>query len=187
VSINLPINDQLIGALASRSTHPKFLYLFRRLAEAVFGQPLLVHNPLWDKTRAECLNLLVQAATQSLVTATVSCGSTRGRPNAQPHCGVCSQCVSRRFGTLAARLDVYDPPTGYRVDVFRDGLPVGFDRTLVVSFVRSAHHVQELADDALFERFSNCTTVSRQTIRPLRRPGRRWSAWSGGTPSRSSR
>src|SRR6185312_1908698 len=36
VSINIPINDQLTGALASRSTHPRFLALFNELATTVF-------------------------------------------------------------------------------------------------------------------------------------------------------
>ncbi|HZA25430.1 MAG TPA: hypothetical protein VFA32_23020, partial [Dehalococcoidia bacterium] len=49
VSLNLPINGQVIGARASRSTHPKFLRLFNRFAQQVFPRAPKVVNPLWDR------------------------------------------------------------------------------------------------------------------------------------------
>ena len=154
VSINLPINDQLVGTLASRSTHPKFLWLFQKLVRLVFEKPrLMVHNPLWDKTRSDCLNLLKQAGVPELLYLTVSCGHTRGRPAKQPHCGVCSQCVDRRFAVEAAGLQEYDLPNGYRVDIFTDPLPEGDARTMVVSYVRFATRIRTLDDDSFFHEF----------------------------------
>ena len=154
VSINLPINDQLVGTLASRSTHPKFLWLFQKLVRLVFEKPdLTVRNPLWDKTRSDCLNLLKQAGVSELLKLTVSCGHTRGRPALQPHCGVCSQCVDRRFAVEAAGLQEYDLPNGYRVDIFTDPLPEGDARTMGVSYVRFATRMRTLDDDSFFHEF----------------------------------
>ena len=154
VSINLPINDQLVGTLASRSTHPKFLWLFQKLVRLVFEKPrLIVHNPLWDKTRSDCLDLLKQAGVPELLNMTVSCGHTRGRPALQPHCGVCSQCVDRRFAVAAAGLQEYDLPNSYRVDIFTGPLPEGDTRTMVVSYVRFAAKLRSLDDDSFFHEF----------------------------------
>ena len=154
VSINLPINDQLVGTLASRSTHPKFLWLFQKLVRLVFEKPdLTVHNPLWDKTRSDCLNLLKLAGVPELLKLAISCGHTRGRPKMQLHCGVCSQCVDRRFAVEAAGLQEYDLPNSYRVNIFTDHLPVGDVRTMVVSYVRFATRIRTLDDDSFFHEF----------------------------------
>ena len=58
VSLNLPINGQLVGAKASRSTHPKFLKLFNQLVGMVFPGGPTVKNPLWDRTRSETLKVI---------------------------------------------------------------------------------------------------------------------------------
>jgi hypothetical protein len=71
----------------------------------------------------------------------------------QPHCGVCSQCVDRRFGTLAAGLEEHDPGGRYDTDIFREGLPEGNPRTMVVSYVRFAGDIAEMPQEAMFTRF----------------------------------
>ena len=95
VSLNLPINRQFTGALASRSTHPKFLRLFNALLVEVFADPPRVRNPLWNRTRSEALRLLVESDNADLLEATISCSCARGLTRAMPQCGYCSQCVDR--------------------------------------------------------------------------------------------
>jgi hypothetical protein len=123
VSLNLPINGQLIGARASRSTHPKFLRLFNRFSQEVFPDGSRVSNPLWDRTRAEALKVLKDTNAVDLLGETNSCSHGRYLTRMQAHCGVCSQCIDRRFTTLAAGLEEYDPPGGYQLDIFRQGWP----------------------------------------------------------------
>lgn len=152
-SINLPINSQLVGALASRSTHPKFIYLFNGLVANVFQSRIVVSNPLWSHTRPEALACLKEAGVADLLQETNSCARRRGRPQVQPHCGVCSQCIDRRFGSLAAGLEEHDLAERYEIDIFRDALPDGAARTLAESYVRFALSVQRLTDDAFFAEY----------------------------------
>jgi hypothetical protein len=153
VSLNLPISAQLVGATASRGTHPKFLARFNDFAAAVLpGAPRLT-NPLWSRTRAEGLHVLKQTGCEEILQETLSCSRSRGRPKAVPQCGYCSQCVDRRFAAIAAGLEDVDLAERYEVDVFRDALALGEARTVAESYVRFARDLQETPDEALFERF----------------------------------
>lgn len=153
VSLNIPINAQLVGSLATRSTHPKFLALFNHLAAEIFDQPPKLTNTLWNRTRAEALATLPETGTEDLLQETVSCAHARGRPAVQPNCGVCSQCIDRRFGSIAAGLEEHDLPERYGLDIFRDELPPGNARTLAVSFVRFASQISDTDGTTLFDDF----------------------------------
>jgi hypothetical protein len=98
----------------------------------------------------------------------------------QSHCGVCSQCIDRRFATLATGLEEYDPPERYRVDIFRQGLSLGKDQTLALSFARFAAEVEDLDEIGLFFRFAelsecldpndpNCSIVAERLVALLKR------------------
>ena len=153
VSLNLPINGQLVGAKASRSTHPKFLKLFNQLVAKVFPGGPTVKNPLWDRTRSETLKVIMDTGSNLLLEETNSCSHRRYRTRMQAHCGVCSQCIDRRFATLAAGLSEYDPPEGYRKDIFRQELGQGNDRTMALSYVRFAQGLEHLDGPGMFQRF----------------------------------
>lgn len=86
VSINPPINAQLVGALNSRGTHPAFLRLVQRLTDLVFPDEVQVANPLADRTRAEALTTLQEQTCLDLIPLTRSCAKSR-LPQATPHCG----------------------------------------------------------------------------------------------------
>lgn len=153
VSINLPINDQLVGALASRSTHPQFLDRFNQLVGALYPTPISVTNPLRERTRAEALGVLKVAQCADLLPLTNSCSKWRGLPAATPHCGGCSQCVDRRFATVAAGLEAHDPAARYRRDVFLEE-PVNWEADETAqSYVRFARRVYRMDDTALVEAF----------------------------------
>ena len=153
VSLNIPFNAQLVGALATRSTHPRFLWLFNRFIQAVFDDPLQLSNPLANRTRAEAFHILRANHAEALLQETVSCAHARGRPSVQPHCGICSQCIDRRFASLTAGLEEHDLAECYGLDIFRDELPPGNGRTLAVSFVRFATQVCENDEVDLFIHF----------------------------------
>lgn len=153
VSMNLPINDQLVGALATRSTHPKFIDLFNSFAKMVLPTPTVVYNPLKYRTKSEALNVLKVNGCSQLLQETVSCAHSRGRPESHPHCGVCSQCIDRRFSTIIANLEEDDLPERYEVDIFTDPLAEGAPRTLAESYVRFALNVRRTAEEELFDAY----------------------------------
>ena len=149
VSLNLPINDQLIGTLASRATHPKFISRFNRLIAHVLSPDLIVTNPLRYRTRAEALALLKEQDLADLLQETTSCSRWRGLPGVTPHCGSCSQCVDRRFASLAARLEEHDLGVRYKTDIFLQALD-GHALTTAASYVRFARTTSSLTDEELF-------------------------------------
>jgi len=153
VSLNLPKTAQLVGTLASRSTHPKFIHRFQELCDLVFPDRVHIENPLLYRTRAETLSILRHHGCPELLQETVSCAKARGRPRATPHCGVCSQCIDRRFGSLAAGLEEHDIPERYGTDIFVDSLAEGEARTQAESYVRFAIEIDSFSDDALFQHF----------------------------------
>jgi 7-cyano-7-deazaguanine synthase in queuosine biosynthesis len=153
VSLNLPINGQLVGTLASRSTHPTFISMFNDFVSAVLPTPVRVSNPLQFQTRPEVLGILAHTGHEALLQETNSCSRGRGRPLAVPHCGYCSQCVDRRFGSIAAGLEEHDLAEGYELDIFTHVLPEGEARTVAESYVRFARDIDALPDDGLFDAY----------------------------------
>lgn len=152
VSINMPKTAQLVGTYASRSTHPKFLHYAQELFQSVYERGITISNPLQFMTRAETLAILKENGCSEILQETVSCARTR-QPGVTPHCGVCSQCVDRRFGSLAAGIEDHDLVERYGVDVFFDEIPEGPDRTLVESYVRFAQDIEQLTDEAIFSKY----------------------------------
>lgn len=172
VSLNLPINDQLIGTLASRSTHPQFLHLFNRLITAAFANPPTLENPLQLQTRAETLQILKETGTTHLLGLTRSCASAQRLPKDAPQCGGCSQCVDRRFAVLATGLTDADPVAGYTTDIFLDDLHDDA-RTMALSYVRFAQQNKDRDAEALHAAYPQIddalTTADRQPEETLRR------------------
>lgn len=148
VSLNLPINDQLIGARATRSTHPRFLRQFRELLAHVFDRPPKVSNPLWNTTRQEVVRALAETVGPETVVDTRSCAGNSRQHAGRTHCGVCSQCIDRRFAIHAAGIDEFEPSALYGMDIFRDDLS-GDARTMAVGYVRQAQRIAGLSDEDL--------------------------------------
>lgn len=153
VSLHLPMNYQLMRARASRSTHPKFIRLFNDFSELVLPNAPKVHNPLWARTRPEGLKILADSNAAGLIEVANSCSHPRYLTKMQSHCGVCSQCIDRRFATLAVGLEEFDPPERYKVDIFRQSIGDWKDRMMALSYVRYAITVEDLGEEAMFREF----------------------------------
>lgn len=159
VSINLPINDQLVGALASRSTHPKFLHLFNAFVADLFPTPVRVSNPHAFRTRAEVMQLLKDANCQHLLPRTLSCSAWSRLPAITPQCGVCSQCIDRRVAAIAAGLEEWDPGPAYRTDALTADLTQWQAQTVAESYVRFAKRVRGMDNDQLFASYPQLRDV----------------------------
>jgi hypothetical protein len=69
------------------------------------------------------------------------------------HCGRCSQCLDRRFGTIAAGLQDSDPAEMYDIDLLTGPRDDGHDRTMAESYVRHARELKQMTDLAFVSRF----------------------------------
>lgn len=151
VSLNLPPSGQSVGTTLSRSTHPGFLSRLEVLLRLVFeASDLAVRNTLLFRTKRQVVELVAEVGEPALIQETVSCTHTEGRTRGQPHCGVCTQCIDRRFATVAAGLQDHDLVERYERDIFVHELPEGTARTHVENYLRFAHDLRGCATAAAF-------------------------------------
>jgi hypothetical protein len=161
VSLNLPLIPHVIGARASRTTHPQVISGFSRLLSALVQQPFTVQNPFIWKTKSDIVRLIAEHGCAELISHTVSCARVREMTVLHTHCGVCSQCLDRRFAVLAAGLEAHDSEEMYKVDLLVGARPPGEARTMVESCVRMASEIDRMNDLAFFSRFGEASRAVR--------------------------
>jgi 7-cyano-7-deazaguanine synthase in queuosine biosynthesis len=152
-TFNLPLSDQRIGSRSTRTTNPKVVKLFTQLVKNVMGRPIRFENPFLLSTKREVVDRLVQLGCAEMIKTSLSCTRTFGVEKTKRHCGVCFQCVTRRFAIIAANAEEHDPMDDYMKDIFRDSLAKGAERGNAIDWVNFSREVRELAIEALFQRF----------------------------------
>ena len=152
ISVNIPISSQNVGSLLTRSTHPKFIMLFEQLARNVIAD-IHIENPFIFQTKTEMLKKLEDWNQSELIQATVSCSYTQGRSKMQRHCGICSQCVNRRFSIIASGIEKHDKSEFYEKDIFLDPLEDGKETAYVEGYVRTAVDISKMDDIRFFSKY----------------------------------
>ena len=155
VSLNLPLAEEVLRARASRTTHPRTLELMAKLLSLVADRPIAVDNPFIFKTKGDVATVLNVHGKAELIGYSVSCAHTIFMTREQPHCGVCSQCIDRKIGVLAAGLGSYDPDIDYAVNVFTGSR--GDDRlkqNMAVDYVAHAVQLYQMSEDEIATRFN---------------------------------
>ncbi|HYH68342.1 MAG TPA: hypothetical protein VD866_26855 [Urbifossiella sp.] len=184
VSLNLPVADEVIGARASRTTHPHALTMIGRLFARVLGREAFpVDNPYLPKTKKEVIETIVSNGGGGLIAYTCSCAH-QGifQSGTQWHCGVCSQCIDRRIAMLAAGAEVHDPDTDYVIDVFTGPRKEGYERNMAVQYVRHATELGRMSEPQFVQKFNTHITravrdfprqaeAARELIRTHKRHG----------------
>jgi hypothetical protein len=161
MSLNLPLAPQEIGARATRTTHPRVVDGFSRLFGALAGQPLAVENPFLFETKTDVVTLIAEAGCADLIALTKSCVETRGRSSQAPHCGVCSQCIDRRFAVLAAGQVAHDPAGGYVVDLVTGARPDSESRTLLAAYLDTATRIEGMSERQFLAHFGEVSRALR--------------------------
>lgn len=146
VSLNLPVSAQVVGGRATRTTHPRVLAGFQNLLSLLAGETFSVENPFLWKTKGEVAKIIVAAECGPLILPSRSCAHTWETTNEHTHCGVCSQCIDRRFGIIAAQAEEFDPVAQYRLDVFTQSLPKDEDKIMVAAYLEKAIQCENLKD-----------------------------------------
>lgn len=159
VSLNLPISAQIIGARATRTTHPRVIKGFSELFSMLMGKPFNVENPFIWETKADIVSQIADAGCADLIKDTVSCAHVMEMTDLHTHCGKCSQCVDRRFATLASGNGNFDPEEMYKVDLLKGARELGEDRTMLESYVRTATLVNKMTEMEFFPHFGETTRI----------------------------
>jgi 7-cyano-7-deazaguanine synthase in queuosine biosynthesis len=154
-SLNIAKQESLIEARASRTTHPKTIHLLNRLFSLIATVPFAVHTPYFWLTKTDVIKRLAQYNGAGLYTASVSCSKTFKLEHKHTHCGVCSQCVDRRFAANSGGMGDYDDAVTYALDVIQGEIIDGAARTTLVDFVRQADTFAKCGCDQFLNDFLN--------------------------------
>lgn len=137
-AINFIRRSDLLNARASRTTHPKTIYLMNRFFAAFEEDNFHVDTPFVWKTKADIFHLLSEQGGNDLITSSVSCSKTFRRSGVATHCGGCSQCIDRRFAAYASGVNDVDDGGIYTIDFLTQCIEDQSVRTTLVDFVRQA-------------------------------------------------
>lgn len=151
-AINLPKRQDLINARASRTVHPKTIYLLKRFFTLVQGSQIHIETPLLLKTKTEVFQMIQKCGLGDLISSTVSCSKTTAYLGTQTHCGGCSQCVDRRFAAYGASMDDTDESGLYNYDFIQKPIKDGStEKSTIINYILQAREFAESNSD----RFAN--------------------------------
>lgn len=166
-SMNLPIAPQVVGSRATRTTHPQTIRAFGRFFSALFDRTFRVESPFVWKTKTDIVRVIKDSGHGDLVAKTVSCSRTFEATKLHTHCGRCSQCIDRRFATLASgATDAEDPPEMYKVDLLTGDRPFGESRSMAESFLQRATKLKAANDLSFFAEYPEATRAIRHVDLP---------------------
>lgn len=153
VSHNLPISSQVVGTMATRTTHPRTIDLLNQLIEMIAPDTTRVTNAYAWMTKRDVVERIAEYDGNAMIRTAVSCTHVRDQTTLHTHCGTCSQCLDRRFAILAAGLEAHDPSESYGTDVLfgpRDG---ALSRTLAVEWMRHALRLSKIDEQEFMQSF----------------------------------
>jgi hypothetical protein len=130
------------------------LHLLSSLCAAIIGTDFAVDNPFLFKTKTEVVASIGKHQASPLIGHTCSCSRSMFQTKAQPHCGHCSQCIDRRFATLASGLQDHDPAKRYASDVFLGIREDQLERAIAIDYVRHGLELARKSENELAASFN---------------------------------
>lgn len=158
-SVNLPLAEHVLGSRATRTTHPRVLSNLGQLFSAIADGPIDIVNPFFWLTKTEVVQRLAAAGAEDLVGRSFSCSHTRLVAVTGKHCGVCTQCLERRFAVLASGLAHRDPTENYHVDLLEGARTDPKGLTLAECYVLAASRYAEMTETAFLAKYGGLSRV----------------------------
>ncbi|WP_112321974.1 7-cyano-7-deazaguanine synthase [Oceanibium sediminis] len=155
VSQNLPISPQVIGTMATRTTHPLSLRKLESFLNQLGQTPIEIRTPYAWLTKAEVVSKIAEFGGETHIRHSVSCAHVREQSKLHPHCGTCSQCLDRRFAILAADLDDHEVDYMYDTEVLTAERPVERSMTMALDWTLHALRLADMDYRLFCERFGN--------------------------------
>lgn len=135
-SLNFPRRQDLLNARASRTTHPRTMFLLSDFLSHVAGNPIALDNAYRWKTKADVLEVLKVHRAEDLIPSAVTCSRTTMTRGDHTHCGGCFQCVDRRFSASASGLSDVDHSGLYTLDMLSQSIADGQVKTVILDYIR---------------------------------------------------
>ncbi len=159
VSLNLPLTKDVLESRATRTTHPRALNGFKSLFDMVVGKNIVIDHPFQWLTKKEVTEKIKKHGCESLLVDTNSCTRPRTWTRKHSHCGVCSQCIDRRFSILAAGMGEYEPADKYKVDLLKGARVIDRDINMAASYVRFAQDFKNLTKSSFVNAHPQITSA----------------------------
>ena len=125
-----------MGARATRTTHPRVIRGFETFFSSVLEREINVRTPFQWLTKTDVARKIDEHRGADLLAQTNSCTRPRAMTIKHPHCGVCSQCIDRRFAVLAAGLGDAEPGELYGVDLLTGDRTHDRDVRMAAAYVK---------------------------------------------------
>jgi 7-cyano-7-deazaguanine synthase in queuosine biosynthesis len=155
VSHNLPISPQVVGTMASRTTHPLVIKKLQALLDLLEDGSVRLLTPFEWLTKTDVVRKIDEFGASCCISKSVSCTTLRNESKETHHCGVCSQCIDRRFAILAAGLEEHDRSGDYKTDVIAGERETPRNKTLALEWVRHAGRLADMSIMEFAQRFSS--------------------------------
>lgn len=159
LSVNLPLAEEALRARASRTTHPLALHKLSALVSAIARRDLAIDNPYLFNTKTEVVQVLSQHKAIDMIRLTCSCSHLMFQSSEKRHCGLCSQCIDRRFAMAGADLLSQDPEIDYVNDVFTGKRLKPAEQSIAVDYVRHGIELDAKSEREIAATFN--TEISR--------------------------
>jgi 7-cyano-7-deazaguanine synthase in queuosine biosynthesis len=146
IALNSPLGPSRRGTLSTRTTHPRYLDLFKA-AVTELGYTTRVENPFVHQSKTDMIQAVADPDIRIALQRSVSCahaGNLWRESPAFTHCGYCVPCLYRRAAFLGAGLN----ESGYQHDVFTELPQLSPDKArdfrLLVRFAKATEYASEI-------------------------------------------
>lgn len=153
ISHNLPISAQVVGTMATRTTHPLSLRKLNTVMEHLGPDHIPIENRYRWLTKRDVVERIAQHNGADRIPISVSCTSIREQTTLHTHCGTCSQCIDRRFALLAAGLGKHDSATDYGTDILFGSREKPQSQTMAVEWTRHALNLSNIDHNGFIQKF----------------------------------
>ncbi len=146
ISLNLPLSKDAMGARSTRTTHPRVIRGFEEFFSAVLDEEIKIDTPLQWLTKTEVTLKLKEYGFEDLLSMSSSCTRPYRWTKEANHCGLCSQCIDRRFAVIAAGLGNSDPASSYKVDLLLGDRSQDKEIAMAADYVRLAQKIKSIPE-----------------------------------------
>lgn len=161
VSINIPLAGDVMGARATRTTHPRVLRGFETIFSTLLDRPIAIRTPFQWQTKKEVIEKIAGSKFAHLLARTASCTRPMKWTTHQRHCGTCSQCIDRRFAVLAAGMGPCEPAEIYMVDLLTGDRSRDQDVRMALAYVKSVQSLVSTPKNRFLPDYPQITSALR--------------------------
>lgn len=145
-SINFPKRQDMMNARSSRTTHPQTISLLEKFFNYCTDETIRVVQPFFVLTKSDVVEKIRKYGKLNYLNSTITCTKTFNiskKTTPATHCGVCSQCIDRRFATIATGLEDFDAI--YDVDILKDRIVDDEGYTHLCDYISMAKNFSEMS------------------------------------------